>query len=181
MCDDSERTKYTCLATPVTAASTSNHLPSGGNLGFGPTVIGPSTQPVLGGQGVLIFFKFGIEMCCSDFFMVFYIYKWVLGLKMRFQVIQLPQFAFLGFLRPIIGKKNVGMKIGFMYLKRSVFDSRFQRKKTKLNRITQCREICQKLSKFGSLVWFAPKPYNFDSFWHISLHWVIRFNFVFLR
>ena len=132
-------------------------------------------------QGVSIFSKFGIEICCSDFFMVFYIYKWVLGLKMRFQVIQLPQFAFLGFLRPIIGKKNVGMKIGFMYLKRSVFDSRFQRKKTKLNRITQCREICQKLSKLQGFGANQTKPPNFDSFWHISLHWVIRFNFGFLR
>ena len=57
MCDDSEGTTYTCLVTPLTPASTSNRLPSGGNLGFGPsgqnpsclgTVSGPSAQPLRG-------------------------------------------------------------------------------------------------------------------------------------
>ena len=48
---------YTCLVTPLTPASTSNRLPSGGNLGFGlsgqnpsclGTLLGPAAHPSLG-------------------------------------------------------------------------------------------------------------------------------------
>merc|ERR1712179_664264 len=47
------------------------------------------------------------------------------------------------------------LNIAFIILKRSVFDSRFQRNRQKLNWTTQCREMNKTLTKFDGLVWIA--------------------------
>ena len=57
---------------------------------------------------------------------------------------------------PYLGSKYFSSSnIAFIILKRSVFDSRFQRNRRKLNRTTQCREMNKTLTKFDGLVWIA--------------------------
>ena len=70
------------------------------------------------------------------------------------------KFAILGMLGPTITKKKIVLKVGFMVFKRSGFESRFQRKRRKLNRTIQSRDISKKAVKFDGLVWIA----KFDSF-----------------
>ena len=62
-------------------------------------------------------------------------------------------------------------------LKRSVFGSRFQRKKTKLDTTSECREISKKLKKEK----IPNQTDSFFSFLLISRHSVVVSNFVFLR